>query len=90
LFICHPTSNPLPAGIALIRHHPFRSPHHTISHAGLVTKEISPSPVKSPLLIAAFYSSIIERSLKKERTSNWCIKGFYHHLYVSQFKGQAI
>ena len=26
----------LPADIPLIHHRPFRSPHHTISHAGLV------------------------------------------------------
>ena len=26
----------LPAGTPLIKHRPFRAPHHTISHAGLV------------------------------------------------------
>jgi magnesium chelatase family protein len=34
----------LPAGTPLIQHHPFRAPHHTISHAGLVGGGNIPKP----------------------------------------------
>ena len=49
-------ANRLPAGTPLIRHCPFRAPHHTISHAGLVGAAISLSRVKSLLLTAVFSS----------------------------------
>jgi len=34
----------LPAGTPLIRHRPFRAPHHTISHARLVGGGNTPKP----------------------------------------------
>jgi len=39
----------------MIRTRPFRAPHHTISHAGLVGGGNWPSPEKFPSRIAAFY-----------------------------------
>jgi len=40
----HSVAGLLPSGTALIRHRPFRAPHHTISDAGLVGGGSSPKP----------------------------------------------
>jgi predicted ATPase with chaperone activity len=53
----------LPPDMPLIQHRPFRSPHHTISHAGLVGgAEGGPGPARSPSLIEACCSSTNCRS----------------------------
>lgn len=49
------TADQLFADTSLIRHHSFHAPHHTISHADLVGGGTSPSRMKYPLRIAAFY-----------------------------------
>ena len=56
----------LPAELPLIRNRPFRAPHHTISHAGLVGGGTWPHPERSPSPIAACYSSMSCPNLARE------------------------
>ena len=45
----HSIAGMLPEGQSLLAQRPFRSPHHTISYAGLIGGGPTPAPERSPL-----------------------------------------